>query len=174
MITARLLRAAIRNNVELSALTWNGKIKKPKPKARLKKAGMLPPPPKAQRVPRVVEKGFVWDDLQKVMRLNSAHGFARVVHEALIQPVSGRDLRRRIHALGLTATQFARRHGMTVSSLYDMTHYPAGALLTRYIRLVEFEEFMDGVATILEDEKMTAETIRSQLGTMLDEQISRL
>lgn len=173
MITGRLLKAALRNNVDVSALTWNGKVTRPKPAKKKRLKSLLPPPPKTRR-PHLVDKKFAWEDLEKVLRGNSAHGFQRVEHERVIHPVSGLDMRRRIHALGFSVTQFARRHGMNAAVWYEMTHYPAGALLTRYIRLVEYEETLAAVADILEATDLTADDIRARLDTMLTEAASRL
>lgn len=181
MITAKKVKAALRHNVDISALTRNGWVAAaPKPNKLAKRgrksggpSGLMPPHPKTKR-PHLVEKSFAWEDLQKVLRQNSAHGIPRVQEESKVQAVSGLDLRRRIHALGFTVTQFARRHGMAASMFYDMTHFPAGMLLTRHIRIVEYEELLASIADILEDEKLTAEEIRGRLDTLLSEAAERL
>lgn len=172
MISARLVKAALKHNVDLSELTHNGLVKrKPKPNKKHGK-GLLPPDPKTRR-PRLVEKGFSWEDMEKVLRGNSAHGFPHVEPERVILPVSGRDLRRRIHALGFTVTRFARRHGMAADMFYNMTHYPAGAILTRHIRLLEYEETLAAMADILEAD-LTLEQVRSRLEAILDDAATRL
>lgn len=135
--------------------------------------GSLPPRLKTSRA-HIVAKGFAWDDLQKALHQSSGRGPERVVHLAIVQKVSGLDLRRRIHKLGFSASEFARRHGMSVNLLYEMTHYPAGALMTRYIRLVEFEEFMAGVADVISEESLDVEEIRRRLEAILDAQVALL
>lgn len=145
------------------------KAKRPRPTVE----GVFPPRLKTHR-PHIVAKGFAWDDLQKALHESSSRGPERVVHLAKVQAISGIDMRRRIHKLGFSASEFARRHGLSVASLYEMTHYPAGALMTKYIRLIEFEEFMVGIADVIEDQRLGAEEIRRRLEAMLDTQAALL
>lgn len=154
-------------------MTWNGYVAKPKPAKKQPKKTLLPPSPKTRR-PHLVRKDFDWDDLQKVLRGNSAHGFQRAEHNVVVEPVSGLDMRRRIHALGFTVTQFARRHGLTAAQFYEMTHYPAGMILKRHITLLEHEEVLAGIADILETADMTTEEVRGRLEAMLNRAAARL
>lgn len=186
MITAGRVRAALRDGGKPQELVWDGKVLKPivpkKPKKRRKKhgrkagggSGLMPPHPKRGRV-HVVPGSFVWEDLQRALKANSAHGVPRVEHERKIEQVSGLDVRRRIRALGFTVTQFGRRHGVSGATFYDMTHLPAGMVLTRYLRLIEFEEFLAAVVDILEDDPdMSADDMRAKLDALLTRAAERL
>lgn len=173
MISARNLRAALEHGVGLSDLTWHGRVAK---KAKVvEKPGkpVMPPKPKTRR-PRIADKSVVWEDLEKVLRQNSAHGVQPIHHEKVINPISGLDFRQRVYALGFTVTQFARRHSVSPNVIYEMTHYPAGAILTRYLRMLEHEETLAALADILEQPDLTADEIRARLEKIIDEAAARL
>lgn len=171
MITARAIRAALKHDVELTNSGTPRKVASPRKKKN--QGGAAIPKPKV-RSPRLVAETAVWDDLERVMRQNSAHGIPRVEHERIIHPVSGREFRERIYNLGFSVTHFARRHDVTPSVIYGLTHAPAGMILTRYIRMLEYEETLATIADVLEDPGITLEDVRLRLGKLLEDAADRL
>lgn len=136
---------------------------------------LLPPAPRTRR-PHLVDQRYDWGSLADLVHENSKHGpLPRVVTKPPPSETSGQDLRRRIAALGLHATSFGRRNGISHHTVYtDYFNLPAGAVPTKIERLVEFEETLAQIADLIDEDELSAETLRMCLAAMLDQQIRRM